>query len=155
VAAYARFGGPAGEFTAGGAHVAVHLVPVFGGRIVAFDVQGPAPGRWLPWDLLPFEGNPYETAAALGDDWCDGAVLELRVCDVLSLPAQGESWEIALIFRAELSAMPGGDDARTPVAIAPADLGTVRRFAPLELERWLTSHPADDSRPMRGQQLVF
>jgi hypothetical protein len=51
--------------------------------------------------------------------------------------------------------MPGGDDARTPVAIDPADLGTVRRFASPELERWLASRPADDSRPMRGQQLVF
>jgi hypothetical protein len=137
--AFARFGKPAGEFVRGGAHVAVHLVPVLEGRLVAFDVQGPAAGRWLPWDLLPFEGNPYETAAELGDDWCDGALLDLRVVDVLSLGVPGESWELALVFRAELAAMPAGDDARTPVALATADLGTVKRFGAAELKRWVGS----------------
>jgi hypothetical protein len=154
VTAYARFGKPAAEFAPAGAHVAVHLVPVFEGRIVAFDVLGPAAGRWLPWDLLPFEGNPYETAAALGDQWCDGSVLDLRVCDVLSLPSPGQSWELALIFRAELGQMPAGDDARRAVALAPGEMSTVMRFAATELERWLG--PASNPEAQApGPKLVF
>jgi hypothetical protein len=143
------------EFRRGGAHLAVHLVPVFDGCLVAFDVGPPAPGRWLPWDLLPYGGNPYETAAALGDEWCDGAVIDLRLCDALSLDGPDESWELALIFRAELDAMPAGDDARAPVALAagPA-LATVTRFAAADLERWLGSPapPTTGSPPVR---LVF
>jgi hypothetical protein len=142
-------------FQRGGAHLAVHLVPVFDGRLVAFDVGPPAPGRWLPWDLLPFGGNPYETAAALGDDWCDGAVIDLRLCDALSLAAPGESWELALIFRAELDAMPAGDDARRPVALAAGPgLATVTRFAAADLERWLGDPAPPDSRA-EADRLVF
>ena len=110
MAANALFGPPVRAFTPGGAHIAVHLVPVFAGAVVAFDVSArDARGRWLPWDLLPYGGNPYETAAALGDDWCDGAVLDLAIVDALSFPLAGESWELALVFRAGLAAAPGGD----------------------------------------------
>jgi hypothetical protein len=151
----ARFGPPVAAFQRGGAHVAVHLVPVFDGRLVAFDVGPPAPGRWLPWDLLPFAGNPYESAAALGDEWCDGAVIDLRLCDALSLAAPGESWELALIFRAELDAMPAGDDARAPVALgAGPALASVTRFAAADLERWLAETSAALS-PPAGTRLVF
>jgi hypothetical protein len=152
--AYARFGKPAADFVRGGAHVAVHLVPVYKGRIVAFDVSGPASGRWLPWDLLPYEGNPYETASELGDDWCDGAVVDLRVVDALSLAAPGESWELALVFRAELAAMPAGDGARSPVALDAGELGTVKRFDATELERWRGSGGGDETKDSGGK-LVF
>lgn len=150
----ARFGPPVAGFTPGGAHIAVHLVPVYAGQIVAFDIGRPVPGRWLPWDLLPFGGNPYETAAALGDGWCDGAVVDLRICDALSLPEPGASWELALIFRAELASLPAGDDRRSPVHLGPAELGSVRRFAAQELARWLGTAPAGPPRD-DAPRLVF
>ena len=82
--AQAYFGKPSKTFVPGGAHVAVYVVPVFEGRLVVFDVAARAArGRWLPWDVLEFGGNPYETAAALADDWCEGAVSDLALADVM------------------------------------------------------------------------
>ena len=136
----ATFGPPTSRPTAGGAHIAVHLVPVLEGAIVAFDVTAPeARGRWLPWDLLDYAGNPYETAAALADDWCGGDITDLRLVDALSFPEQAGSWELALIFRAELGAMPPADDARTPVALPADDPGPIWRFDPVDLTRWAAS----------------
>lgn len=158
--AYARFGPPIDEFASGGAHLTVHVVPVFGGRLVVFDVTAPeARGRWLPWDLLPFAGNPYQVAAELADEWCGPAISELRPIDVLSLLAPGESWELAIVFRCELDAMPSGDDVRRPVAVDPAATEVANRFPALELERWVTAGlgatdeaPAEDD---EGERLVF
>ncbi len=140
---YARFGLPVASFVPGGAHISVHVVPVFGGAIVAYDVAARAArGRWLPWDLLPYGGNPYETAAELGDTWCDGAVTELVLVDTLSFVAPGESWELALIFRAELSTAPTGDVDRHPILLVPGDLDSVARFEAVDLERWLAAGEA-------------
>ncbi len=145
---YARFGPPVASFVPGGAHVSVHIVPVFNGAIVAFDVAArAAQGRWLPWDLLPYGGNPYETAAELGDTWCDGAVTDLVLADTLSFVTPGESWELSLIFRAELSTAPTGDVDRHPILLAPGDLDSVARFEAVDLERWLG--PGEPSAPTR------
>jgi hypothetical protein len=82
--AQAYFGKPASTFVPGGAHVAVYVVPVFEERLVVFDVAASAArGRWLPWDVLPFGGNPYETAAELADTWCEGAVADLALADAM------------------------------------------------------------------------
>lgn len=145
----ARFGKPAGDFSREGSHIAVHLFPVYEGRLVAFDVPArQARGRWLPWDLLPFRGNPYETASALGDDWCDGAVTSLHLVDAISLVSPGESWELALVFRAELAEMPGGDADRVPVPLAADELAGIHRFEPVDLARWLdASAPAISESP--------
>jgi len=84
---HAYFGRPQPGFTPGGAHVAVYLVPVFAGRLTVFDVTAPGVrGKWLPWTVMEYGANPYETAAALADDWCDGAISALEVADVLSFP---------------------------------------------------------------------
>src|SRR5262245_51798796 len=99
----AFFGPPRDRPVAGGAHATVHVVPVFEGRLLAFDVLSEAArGRWLPWDVLPFQGNPYELAAELVDEWCDGAIHDLALADVLSLVVPAEGWELAIVFRAEL-----------------------------------------------------
>lgn len=156
--AYARFGPPTDEFAPDGAHVAVHVVPVVRGRLVVFDVTAPeARGRWLPWDLLPFAGNPYQVAAELADEWCGPNVLELRPVDVLSLAAPGESWELAIIFRCELEAMPGGDDVRHPEAVDPAGAEVANRFPASELIRWVAAGPAGspDEDGDGGEPLVF
>ncbi len=64
--------------------------PVHNGRLVAFDVTATGlEGRWLPWTVLEFRGNPYADAAALADDWCQGDVTDLRLVDVLSNEAAG------------------------------------------------------------------
>jgi hypothetical protein len=148
MADFARFGPPVRNFAPRGGHIAVHLVPVHQGHLVAFDVTArAAAGRWLPWDLLPYGGNPYETAAELGDEWCDGAVTSLALVDALSFLAPGESWELALVFRAELSAMPAGQTDRTPVTLRPDALTQVGRFGAVDLARWLGSVPAADQAP--------
>lgn len=123
----------------GGAHVAIYLVPVFQGRLVVFDVAASAArGRWLPWDILEFGGNPYETAATLADDWCEGAVTDLALADAMSFPVGGGGWELALIFRAELNARPAGDDARTTVVFEPGQFDAIGNFDPVDLERWVS-----------------
>ena len=46
-----------------------------------------------------------EAASELVDDWCDGALNDLSLVDVLSLEAFGEGWELAIILRADGSAV--------------------------------------------------
>jgi hypothetical protein len=133
------FGPPAANIVPGGTHIAVYLVPVFQGRLVVFDVGArEARGRWLPWDVLEFGGNPYETASALADDWCGGALSDLALVDVMSFEVEGGGWELAIVFRAELTAAPAGDDARTPFVFAQGSFDAIGNFDPVDLERWVT-----------------
>jgi hypothetical protein len=136
--AQAYFGRPASTFVPGGAHIAVYLVPVFERRLIVFDVSASAArGRWLPWDILDFGANPYEAAASLVDLWCGGAVSDLALVDAMSFPYPGEGWELALVFRAELTEMPEGDDAREPFAYEDGEFDALGNFDPVDLERWV------------------
>jgi hypothetical protein len=150
----AYFGRPTESFVSGGTHVTVYLIPVFAGRLVVFDVKArEAHGRWLPWDVLPWGANPYETAAALGDDWCDGAVTDLRLVDLMSFDVERGGWELAAVFRAELASPPPGDEARTPYLFPPGEFDAIGNFDPVDLERWLSAG-AVPSQPTGGK-LVF
>jgi hypothetical protein len=132
------FGPPSEALVRGGTHITVYLIPVFKGRLLVFDVSvREARGRWLPWDVLEFGGNPYEAASALADDWCDGAVSDLALADVMSFPVDGGGWELAIIFRAELTALPSGDDVRTPFVFEPGAYDAIGNFDPVDLERWV------------------
>jgi hypothetical protein len=132
------FGAPRKDFHAGGAHIAVFVVPVFEGRLVAFDVQAPGvEGRFLPWTVLAFGGNPYADASLLMDDWCQGALASLRLVDVIGERRAEGSHELAIVFRAELTAAPAGDAHRTPVHLSPEDLESINDFAPADLQRWV------------------
>lgn len=157
----AFFGKPVSGISPGGACIAVYLVPVHERRLVVFDVAArEARGRWLPWDVMEFGANPYETAAALADDWCAGAVSSLTLADVLSFPLEGGGWELAIVFRAELTATPPADDARSPFTFAEGEFDAIGRFDPVDLERWVqggppppsAAGPAGDS---PGPRLVF
>jgi hypothetical protein len=152
--AQAYFGKPAPTFVPGGAHVAVYLVPVFEGRLVVFDVAASAArGRWLPWDVLGFGGNPYEAAAELADQWCEGAVSDLGLADAMSFPFGGGGWELALVFRAELTQLPRGDDARRTFAFEAGEFDAIGNFDPVDLERWVKRGQAGGAGGPRG--LVF
>lgn len=134
----AFFGKPAASFVEGGAHVTLYLVPVYSNSLVVFDVHVPqARGRWLPWDVLDFGGNPYETASRLADDWCQGNVRDLTLVDVMSFAVPGGGWELAIVFRAELTELPVADEARTPVACEPGHVDAIGSFDPVDLERWV------------------
>ncbi|MCX7616987.1 hypothetical protein [Tepidiforma sp.] len=134
----AFFGKPQATFTPGGAHVAVYLVPVFEGRLTVFEVEAPGlRGRWLPWTVMGYGENPYETAAALADDWCDGAVAALEIADALSFPFDADGWELALVYRAELTALPAGDAHRRPVQYPPGEADAIGPFDPVDLVRWV------------------
>ncbi len=149
--AQAYFGKPAKEFVPGGAHIAVYLVPVFEGRLVVFDVAAKAArGRWLPWDILQFGGNPYEAAATLVDQWCEGRVQDLALADAMSFPFGDSGWELALVFRAELTAMPKGDDARTPFAFEAGEFDAIGNFDPVDLGRWVQRAATEPARGDRG-----
>lgn len=151
------FSRPAEGFVSGGAHLAVYIVPVFEGGLVVFDVTAAeARGRWLPWNILAFRGNPYEEAAALADDWCDGEIADLRLADVISTTSAAGSWELAIVFRAELTAMPGGDRDRHPVRLPPATIEPVGPFEAVDLERWAGAPPAPALPPGQpGSSLIF
>lgn len=146
----AYFGQPADSFVRGGAHVAVYLVPVFDGGLVVFDVTArSARGRWLPWDILEFGGNPYEAAASLADDWCGGALSDLSLVDVMSFPFEGEGWELAIVYRAELTELPLADDVRTPFRFPPGQFDAIGSFDPVDLERWVQRGGGTASGPPR------
>lgn len=156
----AFFGKPTGGLMAGGAHISVYLVPVYQRRLVVFDVAArQARGRWLPWDVMEFGANPYETAAALADDWCGGAVSSLTLADVMSFPFEGGGWELAIVFRAELTAMPAGDDARSPFVFAEGEVDAIGLFDPVDIERWIGGTAVEPSGEPVGEadrpRLVF
>lgn len=157
----AFFGKPTSGLTPGGAHISVYLVPVFQRRLVVFDVAArQARGRWLPWDVMDFRGNPYETAATLADNWCDGAISSLTIADVMSVPFEGGGWELAIVFRAELTALPPGDDARSPFVFREGEYDAIGPFDPVDIERWVIgggNGPGADPSPAaeQGPRLVF
>jgi len=154
----AYFGKPASGFQPGGTHITVYLVPVFEGRLTVFDVAArEARGRWLPWDVLDWGANPYECASALADQWCDVALTDLSLADVMSFPFDVEGWELAIVFRAELAEPARGDADREPFMYEPGQYDAIGPFDPVDLERWVTganaSKPAGD--PGEGPKLLF
>lgn len=159
MARQAFFGKPTGGLTAGGAHISVYLVPVYQGRLVVFDVAArQARGRWLPWDVMEFGANPYETAAALADDWCGGAVSSLTLADVMSFPFDGGGWELAIIFRAGLTALPPGDDVRSPFLFPEGEVDAIGLFDPVDITRWIGGTGGEPSAGNPGEglpRLVF
>lgn len=132
------FGPPGDAAQQGGAHVAVYLVPVFHGQLATFDVDIPGVrGRFLPWTILEYGGNPYADASLLVDDWCEGAVSDLRLVDVIGGHRVEGSQELAIVFRAELTAPPAGDPNRV-TALVPGDaVEQVGPFPASELQRWV------------------
>ena len=136
--ANAFFGPPVDGFTPGGAHITVYLIPVCERRLAVFDVEArEARGRWLPWDVLEWGANPYECASALADQWCDVALSDLALVDVMSFPVEGGGWELAIIFRAELMETPKGDDVRTPFLFPEGQFDALGNFDPVDLARWV------------------
>ena len=151
----AFFGPPRDEVVAGGAHITVYLVPVYDGGLVVFDVEArEARGRWLPWDVLDFAQNPYEAASALADNWCAVALDDLSLVDIMSFLVEGEGWELAIVFRAELAEMPPGDAAGEPVRFEPGRYDAIGPFDPVDLERWVTRGAAPRETARAGG-LVF
>lgn len=119
-----------------GVLLTVHVVPVIEGRIVAFLLEAPGPqGRWLPWTVLPQGSNPYEIASTIVDEWCDGAMSDLRLADVISRDGDG-GWELAIVFRAQLTDLPHGNRG-APRVCDPQDLAAIQGFEAVDLERWL------------------
>lgn len=138
MAARAFFGAPREGLARGGMHVTVHLVPLFEGRLVVFDVSAKAAhGRWLPWAVLEFGRNPYEAASLLADDWCDVPLADLSLADVMSFEVDGGGWELAIVFRAVLSAAPAGDGERRPVLFEAGHFDAIGPFDPVDLQRWM------------------
>jgi hypothetical protein len=133
------FGPPATSFVQGGAHIAVYLLPVYNGQLVVFDVEAAqARGRWLPWDILPWQGNPYELASEMADLWCQVPLADLALADVMSFPSPEDAWELAIVFRAELAEPARGDDLRTPYFFPHGQFDAIGPFDPIDLERWVT-----------------
>ena len=135
----AFFGPPVSGPVPGGTQLSIYLVPVFEGRLVAFDVESrEARGRWLPWDVLDSHENPYEAASELADFWCGVSLTSLALADVMSFTQPGGSWELAIVFRAELSAPPIGDSEHVPFVYPAGQYDAIGSFDPVDLERWVT-----------------
>ena len=95
--------------------------------------------------------NPYEIASTIVDEWCDGAMSDLRLVDVISREGDG-GWELAVVFRAELTALPRGERG-APRVCDPQDLAGVQGFEAVDLERWLGMSPkAPVDEPAREQE---
>jgi len=155
MASRAFFGPPLQGFVDGGTHITVYMVPVFEGRLVVFDVSAKeARGRWLPWTVLPFQGNPYVAASELVDEWCAGMVGDLRLVDVMSFEMPGGGWELAIVFRADLTARPQGDDVRTPFIYEHGRFDAIGLFDPVDLQRWVGT-AAGEAQSTRGGGLLF
>jgi hypothetical protein len=156
-ASQAFFGPPQHGYVDGGAHITMYLVPVHQRRLVVFDVAArEAEGRWLPWDVLAFGGNPYEAAAELADRWCGGDITDLSLADVMSFELPPGSWELAIIFRAELASMPAGDGSRAPVLLEPGRYDAIGPFDPVDLRRWVEAPGlAASSEEPAGPGLLF
>jgi hypothetical protein len=153
---YAYFGQPAQSFVPNGAHIAIYLIPVYQGRLVVFDVAAKAArGRWLPWDILEFGGNPWETASALTDDWCGGNIEDLTLVDAMSFPFEGNGWELAIVYRAELTEPPQADDVRKPFLYERGQFDAIGNFDPVDLQRWVEQSPLDEPRTGSVGGLVF
>ncbi len=141
------FGPPAKSFQRGGAHVAVYLVAVYQQQLVAYDVDAPGvKGRFLPWTVLAFGGNPYADASLLVDDWCQVMVSSLKLADAIGGHRQEGSEELAIVFRAELTDPPAGDENRQPVLLPHDEIAAIHPFPAEELRRWVAA-PGDDDHP--------
>jgi hypothetical protein len=153
MASRAVFGPPLDQPVRGGLHVSVHVVPVFEGRLVVFDIESHAArGRWLPWAVIDFGQNPYEAAATLADDWCGVTLADLSLVDVMSFAVDGGGWELAIVFRAELESLPATSGERTPVPFEAGKYDAIGNFDPVDLQRWVESRPPA---PASGGRLVF
>lgn len=140
----AYFPPPRTSFRPGDSFISVHLVPVYQGRLVVFDIEEPpARGRWIPWTVAWFRANPYEVASALVEEWCGSFPDDLRFVDALSFETEGGGWELALVFRAELSERPAGGGARRPVLLERGALTAAGRFEAVELSRWVGPFPEE------------
>ncbi len=77
----------------------------------------------------------------------------------MSFPFEGGGWELAIVFRAELTALPPGDDARSPFVFSEGEYDAIGRFDPVDIERWVlgsTAVPAPaETPPPEGPRLVF
>lgn len=134
------FGRPEKSFKAGGAHIAIYAVPVYDGKLVVYDIDASGiTGRFLPWTVLAFGGNPYADASLLVDDWCQVPVSSLRLIDVIGGHQAEGSRELAIVFRAELFEPPRGDAHREPVLLDASDLEPIGPFPVTELQRWLAA----------------
>ena len=144
MATRAFFGPPRNGPVEGGLQVSVHLVPVWDGRLLIFDVDAaPVRGRWLPWAVIDYGQNPYEAASILADDWLGVALSDLSLADVLSIEGVAGGWELAIVFRAELAAPATGDAQRHPVLCERGAYDAIGSFDPIDLQRWVERGPAD------------
>lgn len=138
---------PRSEPVPGGLYLAAVVVPVWQGRLVAFDVAEPsARGRWLPWAPIPHGHGPWEAAAEVADDWC-GEVADLRLVDALMGEGLGGSAQLSLVFRAEMLGAPRGDAQRTPVFVEVPPVAPVAGFSPADLARWVAGGSPGEGGP--------
>ncbi len=115
-----------------------HVVPVFHGKLVLFEFEERSiAGRWLPWTTMEYGDNPYVTASAIVDEWCNGAMRDLRLVDVMSMQMDEGIWELAIMFRVELAALPAETSHRKPLLVEAAAASSVGRFETVDLERWV------------------
>lgn len=150
------FARPAAGFQAGGTHITVYIIPVYAGRLTVFDVEArEARGRWLPWDVLDWGANPYECASALADQWCDVALTDLTLADVMSFPFGEGGWELAIVFRAELAEPARGDADRVPFEYPAGEFDAIGPFDPVDLERWVGRAVPAAGKPSAGPALLF
>ena len=120
----------------------VSLIPVVTGQLLAFDVSAPeAQGRWLPWTVLEYGQSPWECASLLGDEWCDGHINAIRLVDAISNFATNGGWELALVFRAELTLIPSAKPDRAPVIVSAGDSSLLNSFAEVDISRWVAGDP--------------
>lgn len=116
--------------------ITVSLVPIHGGDVVAFEVTArEARGVWLPWTTLEFGQSPWESASILADEWCDGHEIAIDLVDAISI-LDGDAWQLAIVFRARLAALPSAKADRVPVAAHDHGDSLCNPFSAADVSRW-------------------
>ena len=134
----AIFGKPTKSISPGGTFLTVHIIPVYKRKLIAFDVIAPeAKGQWFPWTVLTFGTEPYEAAANLVDDWCNGSIKRLELCDVLTFKSYEGAWQISLVFRSELTKIPQGVAKRKPLVFEKEIPPVIDKFKGADIQRWM------------------
>jgi len=121
------------------------------GQLAAFDLKASdRQARWLPWTVMDFGASPYVAASELAEHWCQGAFSDLFPVDVISFDTPDGGWELAIIFRANLTVEPRPPANGSVSLMPPGGLDAIGPFAPADLERWLTLRPSAELPPRHG-----
>ena len=110
----ATFGPPTSRPLPGGFLLAIDIVPIFEGRLVAFRWPGLTRAGldevpiWLPWDYLEFGEPPARAVPRILSQWTGREDLgqHVNMVDIYSQVQPDKTWHFSLIFTVTIREIP-------------------------------------------------